>query len=94
MLEYFVRHDCLSEHAAARCVGQVLSALCYLHESNIAHLDIRVCGVCARACVSACACMRVCVCVGECVCACVSVCVCVCVSVHVQCPHTYMIKQT
>ena len=73
MLEYFVRHDCLSEHAAARCVGQVLSALCYLHELNIAHLDIRVCGVCACACVSTCACMRVCVCV--CVCVWVSVCV-------------------
>ena len=68
MLEYFVRHDCLSEHAAARCVGQVLSALCYLHESNIAHLDIRVCGVCACACVCVCMCERVCIHARVCVC--------------------------
>ena len=77
VLEYFVRHDCLSEHAVARCVGQVLSALCYLHESNIAHLDIRV-SVCV------CACVRVCV--RVCMCMCVHVCACVCMHacVHVS----------
>jgi len=41
VFEYFVHHDCLNEDTASGCVEQVLAALCYLHNSNIAHLDIR-----------------------------------------------------
>ena len=43
IFEYFTRHDCLTEPCAAACLDQIVSALCYLHQSNIAHLDIKVC---------------------------------------------------
>ena len=42
LFEYFTHHDCLTEPCAAACLEQVTSALCYLHQSNITHLDLKV----------------------------------------------------
>lgn len=42
LFEYFTYHDCLTEPCAAACLQQVTSALCYLHQLNIAHLSIKV----------------------------------------------------
>ena len=53
LFEYFVSRDHMTETEAAACISQSVSALCYLHQSNIAHLDIKVC---------VCVCMCVCVC--------------------------------
>ena len=42
IFEYFTHRDCLTEPSAVACLEQIVSALCYLHQSNIAHLDIKV----------------------------------------------------
>ncbi len=45
ILEYFVSQDNLTEPCAAGCIGQLLQALLYLHQRNVAHFSIRVSAV-------------------------------------------------
>ncbi len=42
VFEFFSSRDSVSEAETAVAIGQVVCALCYLHQANIAHLDIKV----------------------------------------------------
>ena len=43
LFEFFSHRDDVSEVDVAAAVRQLVSALSYLHQSNVAHLDIKVC---------------------------------------------------